>query len=304
MPRPSRIIYSFVVDSHTRFQRQARVITATLLSVGVSPDDIIIHIAPDVSAETRAAISKLGACMARLQPSTIGGGYFNKIAQLQTLCRFQADTYVLCDTDLAFLDSLAAFAGDDIAWGKPVDAEIPPLEQLEALRLRVGIHTTPRIVLTTNRQRPTYATNCNGGVYILPRRILMKLFSPWHEYARLASMAQDLLAGYARHADQIGFALAMLFLNEDVAQLPVEYNFPCEAGHFSHLSDVRPLVLHHHQECDGDGLLRLTGYHFVDEAIAQINQRVAAIELSRWSTWPGPVGPEYPSDEFPCLPTP
>jgi len=277
----TRIVYSCIVDTHPKFRNQARIIIATLLSVGVLPDDIIIHVAPDVPAETREAVAAMGVCIMELKPIAIGGGYFNKIAQLQMLGSVKASTYVLCDTDLAFLESLSAYAGSSVTWAKPVDAENPPLERLEAMRMRAGIRATPRIALTTSKRLPTYATNCNGGVYILPRRTLLKLFLPWQEYARLASMAQDLLGRYVVSADQIGFALAMLYLEEDVAELPVELNFSATSGHWSHMTTIRPLVLHHHQDGDELGLLRPTGYPLVDEAIAEINRRVMAFASRR-----------------------
>jgi hypothetical protein len=278
-----RAVYSFVVDAHPRFQHQAKIITATLLAVGVSPDDIIAHVAPDVPAGTRAVVAAFGTRVVELRPSAIGGGVVNKIAQLQTLWSIEAKTYVLCDTDLAFMESLAGYTGGNMAWGRPVGFENPRLDQLEALRLRAGIRTTPRVVRTSCDERPTFATNCNGGVYILPRRVLLKLFLPWQEYTRLALMAGDVLGDRVANADQIGFALAMLYLEEDVAQLPVEWNFPAitVAGRFRHLSSIRPLVLHHHQPGDARGLLRATGHQLVDEAIARVNQQVMAFAAAR-----------------------
>jgi hypothetical protein len=196
-----------------------------------------------------------------------------KIGQLDTLQDVDCDGVVLCDTDLAFAERLDRFlTGDHIA-AKPVDYSNPPLALLEEMRTAAGIEAAPALARTSCEGEPTYASNCNGGVYIMPRRYISALRPAWRSCAELAlSMA----GAWAMHADQIGFSLATLKLGIPIAELPVEYNFPMHVPDaFARMQFSAPRVLHYHNCQDGLGRLTKTGHRIVDGVVDAINASLA-----------------------------
>jgi hypothetical protein len=276
-----------VLDGDPKFTLQAKILLATLRSVGAATGDIVAHVTPSVDPELVTYVENAGIRTAALAP-TIDGRYCNKVNQLK-MSMDSCETVILCDTDLAFIESPTALASSGRAVAKPVDCENPPLERLEALRIAAGIVATPRIVETTIDKVPTYSTNCNGGLYMLPHSLVSRLAQPWHDFSLFAFQRGDILGKWTAHADQIGFALAMLSLGEDVDLLPVEYNFPMHlAADFSRFDFSEPKILHYHACCDADGNLTYTGDPRVDRGIARVNAVIAA---SIASTSRGPPTP-------------
>lgn len=273
-----RLVYSFVIDEHPRFLTQARTFLTTLKSVGVKTDDIIAHLTPNAVQHAKSLIEGAGVTWFRLEP-VLDGRYCNKIGQLDVLSEIDCDGAVLCDTDIAFADQLIRFLQSDSIAAKPVDFPNPPIDRLDAMRVALGIAKQPVLAKTTCTHEPTYASNCNGGVYVIPRQFLGSLKPAWRECAELA-MAQ---AGqWAMHADQIGFALATLRLDIPVKGLPVEYNFPMHVPQsFPEMQFSKPRVLHYHGCHDEAGRLVPTGDVVVDGAVHQIN---SVLEASSWAT--------------------
>ena len=269
-------VYSFIVDGAPQFRPQTRIFLSTLMRAGVAADDIIAHVTPSAATDVVDHIKRLGVRSVALTP-VIDGAYGNKIGQIAALLAIACDTLILCDTDLAFLDTPTGLTSGGRAMAKPVDYQNPPLDRLEALRQVAGIAATPRIVETTIDRLPTYSTNCNGGLYLLPRPLVARLQHPWFSFASLAAARRDILGHWSLHADQIGFALAMLSLNEDVVSLPVEYNFPMHVpAEFSRFAFTDPKILHYHSCIDPVGKLTRTGDPRVDRGIMRINEIVAA----------------------------
>ena len=248
---------------------------ATLGAAGVATHNIIAHFTPSAAPEIVAYLKKIGVRTGALAP-TIDGTYCNKINQLKILPP-DCETVILCDTDLAFIEMADALASARRAVAKPVDYQNPPLERLEALRLAAGIAEKPRLVDTTIDKLPTFSTNCNGGLYILPGTLVSRLVQPWLDFACFAFQRRDILDKWTTHADQIGFALAMLSLGEDVEILPVEYNFPMHAAaDFGRFDFAEPKILHYHACSEANGNLIYTGDKRVDRSIARVNTVIAA----------------------------
>lgn len=269
-----RCVYSFVLDGHPKFRQQAKVFLTTLRNTGVAADDIIAHITPSAPPEIVAYVKSFGVRTNVLTPA-IDGAHCNKINQLKTSL-IDCETLILCDTDLAFMEAPAALASSQRAVAKTVDYQNPPLKRLEALRLAAGVAKKPRIVETTIDKLPTYSTNCNGGLYILPYTLVARLLQPWLDFANLAFQRPDILDKWTANADQIGFALAMLSLGEDVESLPVEYNFPVHAAaNFGRFDFAEPKILHYHVCSESNGNLAYTGNVRVDRCIARVNAAIA-----------------------------
>jgi hypothetical protein len=208
----------------------------------------------------------------------IDNRYCNKLGQLPQLQQLPADYYALCDTDLAFLHNLNECPLPVWVGAKVVDYQRPTLWKLQALISESRIMSKPRIVQTTCDNRPTFSTNCNGGLYIVKASAAPLLTDVWNVFAELAYRSGHILGGGVRHADQIGFCLAMLSLGWDVDHIPVEWNFPMHvANSFQRFEFERPKVLHHHNRLSRSGLLLETGHKVVDESIRAVNAK-----LARW----------------------
>ncbi len=274
MSKPSaKAVYSFVVDSDPRFANQARVFLTTLLATGVPSTDIVAHVTPNVGNEARTLIDSFGVRQVCLQP-VLDKAYCNKIAQYDALDETDADFIVLCDTDLAFLDNLRSLFDEETVRGKPVDMPNPPAEVLEQVRLALGIAAQPRLIPTDGEPfAQTYSTNCNGGLYIIPRRLFPRISRHILGVTRAISDRIDLLGKWSIHLDQVGFAMTMLQLGLDVRAIPPEYNFPM------HLPKILrpavgspPKVLHYHWLADDRGSLKLIDDPVVDQAIKAVNR--------------------------------
>lgn len=285
-----KVLYSFIVDGAPKFLTQARVFLHTLIVSGVEPRDIIAQITPAAGDAGHDIARTFGAQSVGLNP-ILDGRYCNKIAQLDALCEMNADSVVLCDTDLAFLEPLTPVIKPGLVMAKVVDCPNPPLEKLNQLAALAGVKPGQPLVNTSCADGLTWASNCNGGVYVIPHALLGKLKPLWKEYAARTLACGDLLERWIIHADQLGFALAMAAFDESVEPLPIEYNFPMHlTDAFDRMSFGMPKVLHYHNFQEKDGTIRRTGNRLVDEAVNQINSRISTAAalgrgLRRPFTW-------------------
>jgi hypothetical protein len=209
----------------------------------------------------------------------LDGRFCNKIGQLPYLADIPADFYALCDTDLAFLEKLDETVYTDTVRAKIVDYQVPTLQELRSLAQVAGLPLAPRLVQTTCDQLPTFSTNCNGGLYVVARSVARRLGEAWYKYAAFARSQTSILRQSIRHADQIGFSLAVLAMGWDVDELAVEWNFPMHVPRsFGNFAFSRPKILHYHGRLSKVGLLLPTGNELVDESISAVNGRISAYE--------------------------
>ena len=74
--------------------------------------------------------------------------------------------------------------------------------------------------------------------------------------------------------------MAMLDLQIEVEELPLEFNFPLHlADQFSVTKKIVPDVLHYHWLHDGVERLQLTGHPILDEAVIRINKRLCLARM-------------------------
>ncbi len=248
-----RCIYSFVLDGNSKFARQAHVFLKTLLATGVASKDVIAHVTPSVGSEGYELIKAYDISSYFIEP-LLDGTYCNKIAQLDFLIDLQPDVAILCDTDLAFLEDPALLALESSIRAKVVDIANPPWERLEQIRLNLGIKKEPRAILTSCDNSLTYSTNCNGGLYIIPGRLLERLGRQWLIEATVLYHNISWLGDWSAHVDQISFAMAMLRLGLDVEQIPISCNFPYHLAD-TFRSNCSPRIIHYHSQIDALGLL-------------------------------------------------
>ena len=224
----------------------------------------------------RNMIEGFGVRQVPLKP-VLDGAYCNKLAQFDHLIDTNADFIALCDTDLAFLDDLRTLCDPSSVRAKPVDLPNPPLEILEQIRLTLGITSVPRIVPTDCAPAAqTFSTNCNGGLYIIPRALLPGIAAQILVETQAISDHIALLGKWAIHLDQVGFAMTMLRLGLDIREIPSGYNFPMHLPMTIRPTiESPPKVLHYHWLIDERGHIKLTGDPMVDRAVEAVNRILA-----------------------------
>jgi hypothetical protein len=267
-----KVLYTFVLDAHPKFIVQGRLFLANLLAAGVSPDSIVANITPSCGAlgYDLASSFKIGAV--DLQPQ-LDGKFCNKIDQLTLHNRPHFDILAVCDTDLAITRRLDNIASLTHIRAKRVDSPNPPLHILDDFHRFFDIKVSPEIVPTTCEPASlTYRMNCNGGLILIPRQYVEPLGREWRRFAEHVYLERHRLLRWIDHVDQVSWAFAVLHLQLPFEELPVEYNFPSViAKKIPDGTYKRPIVLHHHNDLDLDGRIRLTGITEVDRTIAYAN---------------------------------
>lgn len=267
-------IFSFVVDADPRFVAQTKLFIASLMAQGVPAKAIHAHVTPNTGKAARDLLQRAGVKTHVLQPF-LDGKYCNKLVQLDTLLEFEADCYVLCDTDLAFAGPINGWLNAEELRAKPVDLPNPPLDRLEALRRRIGLEVEPRLVRTSADPALTWSTNCNGGLYIVPSKLGATLAEHWKQFAEQLQNCEDILENWYHHIDQIAYAMAVMAMGRDVLELPLEANFPMHLqSHFDQMAFGEPVVLHYHWLLDAEGKILTTGSTLVDAAVAKANASI------------------------------
>ena len=271
-------VCSCVVDDDPYFRMQAMIWLYTAMEYsGFEPHELIVHLVRrpgDKQDHLESVLSKMGI---RTVPVTAYGtgdrAYCNKLCQLETPDLYTADGVVLCDTDIAFADDVREAFQSEHVKAKVVDRPNPPFEILRELFVRSGLPGSPDLAVCSFSHQKTYATNCNGGLYVIPGRILEHLAPAWKRWTAFSLEQSALLGRYLHHSDQIGFCFAMHELGEAIAPLPLEMNFPthlpaaCYAGY----DGPQPRVLHYHRRTNPTGFLEPVGLDAVDASIARVN---------------------------------
>ena len=272
------VLYSFVIDGDPKFYNQTLLFLTTLVNGGVRPSQIVAHYTSSASDETKAVAFSFGIDLLYLGP-IIDERYCDKLAQLNTLMKMSADMYVLCDTDLAFVENIEPLLGGNSVRAKPVDLPNPPIHILSELRAAFGIEQEPRIIKTSCADAVTFSTNCNAGFYIIPSGMAPAISSKWTECVDKLPAYRETLGSWYTHIDQIGFALAMLMLGYDIEEIPIEYNFPMHlAERLNSIAFEEPKVLHYRWLQDADGFLQRMGNGLVDSAVGKVNVVLARRE--------------------------
>lgn len=268
-----RVIYSFVVDGGEAFRYQAFIFCRTLLSTGTPADSVFAQLTPSAWGDSAllSMLQAFGVRTASIHPF-LDGKYCNKLNQLDNLPLDQAEFVALCDTDLAFLEPVNAVVKPGTIRSKPVDEPNPPLPLLiEAMR-RCHIVAQPKLTQTSINGEPTFAANCNGGLYLLPSAMAPPIAATWKVMASRLFEQSSFLDRFAVHVDQIAFAMTMLELGLDVDELPIEYNFPLH--HADRLDPQRhfePAILHYHWLHDEKRLLNTANRADVRAAVDAVN---------------------------------
>lgn len=179
-----RLRYSFVIDEHSRFILESRIFLRTILAADVRPTDIVAQVTARSGEVGKRIAAEFGVRALDL-PLGPDGAYCNKINQLFTLAGEDFDVLAACDTDIAIMRPLDEVATTESVRARRVDQENPPLAVLERIRAFLGFPQQPPLAAPgCCPTATTYAMNCNGGMLLIPRRLMQPLGDAWLGYAR------------------------------------------------------------------------------------------------------------------------
>lgn len=301
-----KTIISCVVDDQPKFLMQLWNLVCSLMAVGDWPKpgvELFIHHTRAVDPKRLAMFARLGARLRLVEPwGSDAARYCNKLRQLETPELQEADVIILLDTDIVIARPLGPLMSSQTVCGKIVDHANPPEETWQALlkgtafegcNIFQGIPTMSPDARTPN-------TNFNGGLYILPRAAFMTLKTLWPKWSDFCLENGDCLEKFAHHADQIGFALAMLEAGLDFKPLSLGENFPLHFARkaYEHMDPCDLSIIHYHWRMNDHGLPLPLGIEWIDAQVRAVSQRITA---QRRTAFDNAIFWDFRYDAFPQL---
>ena len=266
---------SFVVDDQPKFRLQAFNLLATLLGSATVPAGAVhVHLVGEHPPDFVRFLAELGVVAIPTKPyGAAASPYCNKLTQLRSKALTAADHVALLDADVAVATDLSRELAGPGVRGKIVDTAAPPLPLFRALLRAAGLPRDAATAPAGFGPGETLAANLNGGVTLLDRQSLAAVGPRWLKWTHFSLENARLLGPYAKHADQIGLALALIDLGLPPGHLPDQLNFPTHLRPASYRPehDQDAALLHYHHRLDDDGLLAPLGLPRVDAAMARAN---------------------------------
>lgn len=295
-----KVHVSCFVDSDPKFVIQAYNWVVSLRSSGSTATPFIC--VPDnvLSEHQWRSFETLGAQVVAAKRFGEGrAAYCNKISQLFVDEVLDCDYLVLSDADIGFLAPPEQAVNGAQLRAKPVDLPNPPAADIEAWLKAIGMawfgdaetqfahgqgqkektEYEAKGLLGPGQQdktlRRTLAHNYNGGLYVIRRDAIQQLREAWSNYSAKLLDAAPLGAGWAKHADQIGFACAVHDLGLKVSELESGWNFPTHLNveYYHTVTDCPELCgLHYHSRMDNHGLPEEAGVPWLDDSINMLRE--------------------------------
>ncbi len=301
-----KTLISCVVDNHPKLLMQVWNLACSLMATGDWPKpgvEFIIHHTSAVDAKRLATLVRLGAKLRLVKPWGAGNaGYCNKLRQLESSELQEADVVILLDTDVVVARPLGELATSQTVRGKIVDLPNPP-QDVWHLLLKGTMFEGEDIFHGSPSMRPaerTPATNFNGGVYVLPRAAIPALKRLWPKWTDFCLQHGEGLAKVVHHADQIGFALAMLEARIPFEPLSLAENFPLhfDAPAYKDVAPCELTIIHYHWRLNDHGLPRPVGVDWIDAQVRTLSQRIVA---TRRNAFDNAIFWDFRYDAFPEL---
>jgi hypothetical protein len=278
------------VDSDPVYAEQAGRWFAVLTRVaGISPRDLTVH----VIGEPAPALLRLARCGVRLvevDPFDTRVPTCNKIAGALELASRPGhdDVAVLSDTDVVIVEDprrLPVPAG--AVAGKIVDGPNPPIAVLAGVFAAAGLEMPGVVPAGCQAGATTIEGNFNGGLYLLPGRLLPRVAAAWAGFARWL-LDLDLLGPHRYFTDQVAMSLALRSEEIRPWPLPGRWNYPVHVPQWIDARAAAPAAIHYHRCASPSGQLQLTGAAAVDGVIAEANSAISAhLEWERGLRCPG-----------------
>ncbi|CAB3765076.1 hypothetical protein [Paraburkholderia humisilvae] len=248
--RRGRTIFSFIVDADPKFAYEGYHLARSLIQHSCnSATDVNVQFTKEVGTETRDVFRRLGCTLHDIE--RFGDGrYCNKIAQLANLHQFDFDHVVLLDTDMIAVADLRPFLSENALVAKVVDFPQPPLPVLEEIGRAAGMRNLPPVGTVDAAHAPTYAGNCNGGFYGIPKALAEGVDRSWRRWAQWLLENIEPLArnNMAQHVDQVSMWLAIVMDRIPYSAAPSNVNYYVhmdgEHRYFDSRSNIA--LLHYH----------------------------------------------------------
>lgn len=269
-----RIKFSCVLEYSPLMAVQTYIWLTNILSIGIEPGNIYVHLINEIPYGFLQYLKSQKVNLIKKESFDTRNKYCNKLVQLETFVENDDYDYVfLMDCDTAVVD-LNGLELTEPVYAKIVDFPNPPLSILqEIFKENNFIVSEYETTFPINGERVTNWNNCNGGVYIISREFLSKLVKPWKQYSLWCIENANLFGEkYDKHADQIGFAMAMASLDKQVSHLEVEWNYPI---HVKSELNISPKIIHYHDAINEHMQLKHSGLPKVDATIRLVNERVS-----------------------------
>lgn len=272
---------SFLVDAAPKFRLQGFTCLGSLLATGTArPGQIVVHLVNDHPDWYRDALARTGVTVCDAAPAgTAASPYCNKLVQMKSRPLQQAATVVLLDADVVVTRNLSAVLPGVGVRAKTADTAVPGLPVLTTLARRAGLLRAPLETVPTDFGHGDTARGyCNGGVYLFDATSFRRLGPYWLKWTGWTLGQETLLGPAIKHADQIGFLLALLDTGLPLHLLPLAMNYPSHLKDttYAPAHDLTPDIIHYHDRLDADGLLLPRAMPQVSGAIARINALLRA----------------------------
>jgi len=267
--------FSCVLDYSPLMAVQSFIWTESLLNViKVKPSDIYIHTVGEIPDELLKYFKEKKINIVYKETFDTRNKYCNKLVQLDTFENLDFDYVFLmdCDTAIVSLDNLVL---KDKVYSKIVDFPNPPENLLKNIFKEANLkYKESETSFKINESNTTDFNNCNGGVYIISKSFLNEFAPMWKEYSLWGIENSNLFTEpYSKHADQVGFALALNKLGVQVSHLGIEWNFPTHV-HKKLLPDIEPNIIHFHHCLDEHMRVKKVGLKKIDTKIDVINNLI------------------------------
>jgi hypothetical protein len=191
---------------------------------------------------------------------------------------------VVCDADLYWVCDPSHLLTSGRIRAAPNNHACPPPRIFRSILAACGLDRPyrPGMALFTGSEglRETHINNISAGVVIAPRDRAGTLAEAWQKWAAWLVRNRHLLEAWGVHVDQVGFALAMEELREDVEHLSPHVNTvlpllgeisTCYALHLTtgHIPQFPKLF-------NADRTLVSNGFAAgVRDSLSRLNQRIA-----------------------------
>lgn len=290
--------YSCVLADKPKFAVQALLWAWSLIDLaGTPPSRLIVHALPGSCSETIRSLRSLGVGVQRVNPFHPDHPYCNKLTQLQTPQLAEAEICVLCDTDIAFSQSVDSLLSTSTVRAKIVDLPNPPIEVWNVV-LKAAKLPQCSTAITSFGEHITPTINCNGGLYMIPHDHFGTLQEAWPRWARWLIENVNLIpTAYQKHIDQMSFGLAVHESGIPLEHLSLAENYPTHSS-VGEKPDVSAKVIHYHSHVDPSHRLKQVGAPLVDKQIGSINRM---IHLRRRESFGNQAFWNFRYSEYPAL---
>jgi hypothetical protein len=282
-----RLLLTCVAEDRPKFHARVETLVGSARKLGgaLGRSPIVINMLQSADSAFVRRMDALGAEV-RIVPrfNSDYTAYTNKLRMLETQDRDDFDVLLAVDCDIAVTGDPTALVSSDAVSVVPADVDPLSEPQWQAFLGGLAIVPGPRSVRATKTGRPMYPY-FNSGVVAIPRGLCPELLAAWTQAlgdVHALQRRQPKLVPRAKRVFADQYAL-MVALRRGLPWTVVspELNFPTHVTlHGATVDGLRPVLLHYHNEVDGEGFLFRPRSSVAESAADRVN-RIHAEALGR-----------------------